>query len=282
MKKQCGIYKIINKLNGKIYIGSSLDIISRWSDHKHLLNTNKHHSIHLQRAWNKHGRNHFDFKILEICNVEDLLKKEQYYLNTLLKANLFLEQNDNYFLKQGYNIKPTAGSNLGFKHSEETKLKIKANFLNVYAINNNGDILKEFQSTGDAAKFYNIAVSRIQLSTKNKKCIKNSKIGFIYVKDWFEGYKPIIVKAWQKGTKGVLKNKNKKEVYVYNLRGNFIEKINSQLECCNKYNINPCNLVRSLNEDIRINRFFNRKRKFLFRRTNNDINIIKLQQQQIN
>ena len=53
----CGIYEIRNKVNNKIYIGSSSCIISRWASHRHMLNNNKHSNIHLQRSWNKHVRN---------------------------------------------------------------------------------------------------------------------------------------------------------------------------------------------------------------------------------
>ena len=48
-----GIYKIINKVNGKYYVGSSLNINKRWSVHKSALSKNKHHNDHLQNAWNK-------------------------------------------------------------------------------------------------------------------------------------------------------------------------------------------------------------------------------------
>ena len=33
-EKICGIYKIENLVNGKVYIGKSLDIYKRWNDHK--------------------------------------------------------------------------------------------------------------------------------------------------------------------------------------------------------------------------------------------------------
>lgn len=280
MKKQCGIYKIVNKINNKIYIGSSFDIKTRWMNHRYLLNSNQHHSVHLQHAWNKYGSNNFEFIVLELCSIENLLLKEQTYLNDLLKADLFLLENNNFFLENGYNIKCVAGSNIGFKYSKETIKEIKNKlFLKVYAIDVNGIILKEFDTTGDAAKYFNIAINRVQLSTKNKKCIKNANYGFLYIKDWFEGYKPIQVEAWMKNTKGLIKNTNKKAVYVYDIDGNFIEKIESQLECCNKYNINPCNLVRSLNEKIRLDRLFNRRRKFIFRRNSNDETIKTLQKQ---
>jgi len=43
-----GIYKIRNKQNNKVYIGSAVDIKKRWRDHKWNLKENKHHNPHLQ------------------------------------------------------------------------------------------------------------------------------------------------------------------------------------------------------------------------------------------
>lgn len=81
MKKICGIYKIINKKNGKFYVGSSRDVRGRWHVHKYLLINNKHHSIHLQRAWKKYGKNNFEFILVKECSEEDLLSLEQTYLD---------------------------------------------------------------------------------------------------------------------------------------------------------------------------------------------------------
>lgn len=52
MPKKCGIYQIINTINNDIYIGSSVDIVTRFSSHKSCLRRNKHENIYLQFAWN--------------------------------------------------------------------------------------------------------------------------------------------------------------------------------------------------------------------------------------
>lgn len=76
-----GIYKIENMVNNKSYIGSSNNIERRWRQHINLLNNNEHHSIKLQRAWNKYGQDNFKFEILEECEVEKLLYLEQFYID---------------------------------------------------------------------------------------------------------------------------------------------------------------------------------------------------------
>ena len=112
MKRKTGIYKIKNLINNKVYIGSSVDIDKRWKLHKDSLIQNKHHSILLQRSFNKHGKDNFIYDIIEECEKEILIEREQYWIDTL----------DSY--NNGYNILPKAGSCLGNKVSDETKRKM--------------------------------------------------------------------------------------------------------------------------------------------------------------
>ena len=76
-----GIYKIKNKVNGKVYIGQSLDIEERLYTHKQALNRNAHENEHLQRSWNKYGKENFIFEIIEECDENILTQREQYYIN---------------------------------------------------------------------------------------------------------------------------------------------------------------------------------------------------------
>lgn len=113
-----GIYKIRNKITDWKYIGSAVNIEVRWRVHREALRNNRHHNKHLQRAWNKYGEEAFVFSVLEECEKENLLDREQSYFPAertyaALKLNLF------------YNQYPTAGSPLGVTASEETRIKLR-------------------------------------------------------------------------------------------------------------------------------------------------------------
>jgi group I intron endonuclease len=104
-----GVYKIKNIANGNTYVGSAMNIETRWSQHKHHLNKGNHHSIHLQHAWNKYSEDVFEFSIIEICFPFVLIFREQYWMDEL---------------KPEYNILPKAGSRLGAKVSDKTRAKL--------------------------------------------------------------------------------------------------------------------------------------------------------------
>lgn len=80
-KKVCGVYSIKTP-NNSIYIGSSCNILRRFAEHKSLLKNKKHHSVRLQRAFNKHGDNLL-FEIVCECDVKELNSKEQEYITKL-------------------------------------------------------------------------------------------------------------------------------------------------------------------------------------------------------
>ena len=83
-----GIYRIRNKINGKCYYGSSINIKKRRLKHINGLSKNKHENIHLQNAWNKYGSNCFEFEIVEECNKDMLRDVEQTYIDLNPEYNI--------------------------------------------------------------------------------------------------------------------------------------------------------------------------------------------------
>jgi group I intron endonuclease len=126
MEIKSGIYKIVNKINGRYYIGSSINIRKRWNEHKRTLRQNNHDNSFLQKSWNKHGEETFIFEIIEnVVDVTKLLEREQHYLNLINPFNKDIT----------YNLCKTAGNMLGFKHNDESKLKMSIKMLgNKYSL----------------------------------------------------------------------------------------------------------------------------------------------------
>src|ERR1035437_1042934 len=108
------IYIIRCKINQKLYIGSASCWHKRRGAHIACLRRNKHKNPHLQRSWNKYGEENFEFEIIQHCNINQLIEREQYYIDALRVCN------DKY----GFNMNPIAGTTLGRKMSVSAKKKI--------------------------------------------------------------------------------------------------------------------------------------------------------------
>ena len=80
MNSNCGVYCIRCKVNNKAYIGSSIDIKSRWYGHKSMLKLGKHENKYLQEDYNKYGADNFLYTVLINCKPYMLLKYENMYM----------------------------------------------------------------------------------------------------------------------------------------------------------------------------------------------------------
>lgn len=80
-----GIYEIRNLLNNKVYIGSCVNFEARKKRHLRDLKSNNHHNVRLQRSYNKHGLDNFEFNIIERIQYEKdiIIERENYYINKL-------------------------------------------------------------------------------------------------------------------------------------------------------------------------------------------------------
>jgi len=65
----------------------------------------------MQRAWQKHGETAFEFKVLAICSRDNLLFYEQRFLDAWSPE---------------YNTAPVAGSQLGYRHSTDSRRRMSA------------------------------------------------------------------------------------------------------------------------------------------------------------
>lgn len=139
-----GIYKITNLINGKVYIGQSINIEERWKRH-----CTTHDNCYIHKAIQKYGKKNFSFEILEECEEAVLNEREIYYID---KYNSFDE---------GYNMTfGGEGANHPMKLSEDQVDQIIK-------------ILKEGKfSEEDIAKLFSVSrntISAINLGKSRKR-----------------------------------------------------------------------------------------------------------------
>ena len=112
-KVKSGVYLFRNLTNEKIYIGSSMDLRRRFKEYFNVNHLLRNKNLAICAALGKYGYSLFSLEVLEYCDPSNILKREQYYLD---------------LIKPQYNILKTAGSFVGFKHTEETKNKLAVLF----------------------------------------------------------------------------------------------------------------------------------------------------------
>ena len=118
--KECsnksGIYKIVNEISGRFYIGSAKHLKSRYYQHLNSLNKRTHHNKFLQNDFNKCGTSAFTFEVLEAVETyskEKLLEKEE---------SLLLEFHDEQKLCYNINKYPTSPRS-NYRNNNESNAK---------------------------------------------------------------------------------------------------------------------------------------------------------------
>lgn len=71
MKFQMGVFQIRNKINGKIFIGSSTNLTAKWNSQQFQLNMGSHPNRELQEDWKKFGKENFVYEILDEIKPSD-------------------------------------------------------------------------------------------------------------------------------------------------------------------------------------------------------------------
>ena len=200
------LYIIRNKVNDKFYLGSTNNYHKRKINHFSQLRCDKHHSIHLQRAYDKYGEDNFEFIIIETCfnhleREQELLdiinlRKDTYNISSDATGGnrkpRYKEENSNWrggktFCKCGTRINSNTktcikcqdktGKNnpfYGKTHTKETKLKLSKQKMGKYKGNQQKSVLIdniEYESVSYAARQLNVCAATIihRIKSKNKK-----------------------------------------------------------------------------------------------------------------
>jgi group I intron endonuclease len=174
-----GIYKITNLINGKIYIGRSVNLKSRKSKHK----TSITKTI-ISKAIQKYGHDNFKFEVIEYCECNILVEREQYYMDQF-----------NPYDENGYNLLKDSsyGGWTGMIHTPEARLKMSKSKKGIIPWNKGKKDVQEYSnetrklmsenSIGEKNPFYGKKHSD---ETKNKISYKNKG------KDHSHEYKSVI------------------------------------------------------------------------------------------
>ena len=123
MSETIGIYKIQNNIDQKVYIGSSVNLDYRRTKHFWMLKKGIHDNEHLQNSFNKNGEFSFIFEVLENCDEEMLIDRENFYIEK------FNSNNSSF----GYNLARVSDSR---KNILNTEVKIKLSKHNLTKNNN--------------------------------------------------------------------------------------------------------------------------------------------------
>jgi len=108
-RNQSGVFQIENLVNNKVYIGSSVNIFNRAYTHETKLKKRNHSNQHLENSYHKYGFDKFKFSVIEYCEIDEITKREQYYIDEISPE---------------YNKREIAQNNTGVTKSKETRKKI--------------------------------------------------------------------------------------------------------------------------------------------------------------
>jgi len=219
-KGKTGIYMWYNKKSGKSYVGSSIDLSKRFSSYYSLPYLVRRNNSYIYNALFKDGYSLFSLTILEYIDISNLpkdqiknliLEREQYYLNSLMPM---------------YNILAKAGNSLGYKHSEESLLKMSG-------ANN-----PMFGKTGESNPFFGKSHSSESLEKmrKPKNELHKLKISIANKGNIRKGHsQEILIKLSnaKKGNKHPMFGKvalNARKVYIYSLDNKLVKECSSIIE----------------------------------------------------
>jgi group I intron endonuclease len=217
-KKISGVYEIVNTINGHRYIGSSVNIVRRFKDHKYKLKCGIHANSHLQNAWKKHGETAFLFSVIEYCEANLVTEREQFYIDT---------ENPKYNKARG-----VLASMRGYKHSKETVEKNRLSHIGIIqseeskakkrAYRHTPEAIQKIIQAGTGRIFteerkQNIGKSHlgIKATEETKKKLRDSHLGFIMPQETKDKLSEIL-----KGRPGKSPSKETREKISNSLKGN--------------------------------------------------------------
>jgi hypothetical protein len=148
-RNHSGIYMWTNNLNGKKYVGSSVNLKRRFQQYFNVNRLSKDASMHINRALLFHGVSNFSLTILEFCDKDSLMAREKHYFNKYSpEYNILLEPGS-----------PSRGS--GWKHDLQTIEKIRLSSMTKFKSSEYLSKISKAQSTGIKIQVTDITTNTI-------------------------------------------------------------------------------------------------------------------------
>lgn len=165
MENIIGVYKIVNNVTNKVYVGQTINYKGRIVRHKSDLKCNRHSNPELQQDYNKYGLHSFKFELLERCSKNKLLEQETYWINYYggKESECLYNKCDLFGHNKSYKYNQSMAQKGIHTISELGKLKISQA--------NKGKIISEEQRQ----KIKQAAKSNPNYGMKNKKHSQHSK-----------------------------------------------------------------------------------------------------------
>jgi group I intron endonuclease len=179
MNKIC-IYKITNVVNGKVYVGQTINYDKRKNSHISKLINGTHHNEHLQKSFNIHGIKSFAFEVIKECYESELDLLEIKYIKELDAINNGYnlmhggQANNRYFSKETREKMSNARKGMKFSDSHREKLRIVnlGKKMSIESINKNRESHLLINSNGE----------------KNNNAVISDKVAFDIVLDLINGF----------------------------------------------------------------------------------------------
>ena len=208
-----GIYQIQNKINGKIYIGQSINIEKRLKQHLRDLRTSQHYNSHFQNAFNKYGENAFKANIISVCQIKQLDYYETWFISITGATNP----------KYGYNNE--MGGNKNKIISKATRKKLSKNHSGMSGKKHSKESKQKMSDSQKKKNNNSIGIFRVY-KQKNKTCKQKFRWGYVYT-----------INGKRKHITSVDLYQLKKKVLSENLEW-FVTDKKKLKEICKKYNYN--------------------------------------------
>ena len=245
LNMKTGVYFIKNEVNNKLYIGSTkASFKSRFQEHKKLLKKGNHHSIKLQRAWNKYGKDSFSFNIIEIVSKDNCRNREQFYFDTM---------------NPEYNMSLNAfTSEIEYTKEFREKLSKAHNAKEFEVFDIKGNLIGKYLNQTICAEELGITQQKISLCLSGKRN-KTNNYRFRYVGEDFK-FIPKKKNLTRKGEKRSLStrikmsksnSKNINSKYLVYKNNNYLGKFNTILEVSLAFNLKKNLVCRVVNDPKR-------------------------------